>query len=123
MFDYRQGVKQEGIGSFRTLEEDGWTILEGTPEQSFRFDYGSPEQGPIVGIWSCTPGSFEKSSQPMNEFVNVYEGEIVGTVNDGDPVILNPGDSFFVPKGAKIRWEVRKTVSKYLMVCGDGPLG
>ncbi len=122
MFDYRQGVKQEGIEISRTLEEDGWTILDGKPEQSFRFDHGSPDNGPIVGIWHCTPGIFEQASQHFNEFVNVYQGEIVATLNDGESVMLKPGDSFFVPKGAKIRWEVRETVAKYLMVCGDGPL-
>ncbi len=122
MFDYRQGVKQEGIEISRTLEEDGWTILDGKPEQSFRFDHGSPDNGPIVGIWSCTPGTIEQASQHFNEFVNVYEGEIVATLNDDESVVLKPGDSFFVPQGAKIRWEIRQTVAKYLMVCGGGPL-
>ena len=121
-FDYRQGVSHEGIGPFPSLEESGWTILSGQPVQSVRVDYGGFEEGPLVGIWSCTPGTIEIESLPYNEFVTMYEGDVVATLNDGNPIALKPGDSFFVPKGGKIRWEIRQTVSKYLIISGSAPV-
>ena len=120
MSDYRQGWDQQGIAPYEALTDSGWTIISGEPEQSIRIDHGTFEEGPLVGIWSCTPGVMELAALPYNEYVTVYEGLVVATVDDGEAVALKPGDSYFVPKGAKIRWDVRETVSKYLLMCGTG---
>ncbi len=122
MSDYRQGRPQAGVAPLGDLETFGWTVVSGKPAQSGRFDYGSFETGPLVGIWSCTPGIIEMAAQPYNEFVTLYDGEVIATLNDGTPVHLKTGDSFFVPKGSKIRWDIRRTVFKYLLACGAGPL-
>jgi uncharacterized cupin superfamily protein len=122
MSDYRQGLKQTGIGAYHTLREDGWTVISGEPEQSVRIDHGTFEAGPLVGIWQCTPGVIEMGALPYNEFVTVYAGRVVATLNGNDPINLRPGDSFFVPAGATIRWDIRETVSKYLLICGTGPV-
>ncbi len=122
MSDYRQGRPQAGVLPLGDLESFGWTVVSGKPGHSGRFDYGSFETGPLVGVWSCTPGIIEMAAQPYNEFVTLYEGEVIATLNDGAPVPLKAGDSFFVPKGSKIRWDIRRTVFKYLLACGTGPL-
>ncbi len=122
MSDYRQGVKQLKIEPLGELEAFGWTVVSGKPTHAGRFDYGSFETGPLVGIWSCTPGIIEMASQPYNEFVTLFDGEVNATLNDGPPVALKAGDCFFVPKGSKIRWEIKRTVYKYLLACATGPL-
>ncbi|NIB38272.1 DUF861 domain-containing protein [Pseudomaricurvus alkylphenolicus] len=118
MIDYRQATVQQGIEPYLPLEEDGWEVLEGSPIQSMRFDQGSLENGPVLAIWRCTPGKIRKV-QPFNEFVTLFDGEVEATVN-GESQSLKPGDSYFVPKGATITWDVKKTVSKYLLACGEG---
>ena len=121
MNDYRQGLEQDGILTYQP-EGDDWRVVEGNPEQFIRIDNGTFEAGPVTGIWKCTPGIIEFDSLAYNEFVNVYEGVIAVRLNDGEETVLKPGDSYFIPKGAKVRYDVRKTVSKYLIVCGDGPV-
>ena len=122
MVDYRQGATQQGVESLGKLEDFGWTVVKGKPEHFGRFDFGSFETGPLVGVWSCTPGIIEMASQPYNEFVTLFDGEVVATLNDGTPVPLKAGDSFFVPKGSKIRWDIKRTVKKYLLACATSPL-
>ncbi len=122
MYAYKQGIEQRDIKPIRTLVEEGWRILDGAPVQSLRLDHGSIANGPVVGIWKCTPAIIEKEVQPANEFVTIYEGALAAAINDGPIVELAPGDSFFLPKGVKIRWEIRETAAKYLIVCGAGPL-
>src|SRR3546814_4804455 len=59
---------------------------------------------------------------PYNEFVTVFDGSVTSSLDGENPVSLRPGDSFFVPKGARIRWHIHETVSKYLVICGDSPV-
>jgi uncharacterized cupin superfamily protein len=121
-FDYRQGVAQDKVLPHHALEKDGWTVLSGAPRKSLRIDGGSPGSGPVVGIWSCTPGVIEMASLPFNEFVSLFGGKALVTVDNADPIEIKAGDSFFFPKGSAVRWDIRETVSKYMLVCGTGPV-
>src|SRR3546814_11621981 len=72
--DYRQGQNETGIATHQPLTADGWTIVDGAPEQAIRIDSGTFEMGPLVGIWRCTPGVIEMAALPYNEFVTVFDG-------------------------------------------------
>ena len=120
MTDYRQGLTHKNVEPHHELEKDGWTIVSGTPIKSLRIDHGTPANGPVVGIWSCTPGVIEMASLPFNEFVTIYQGRALLSLNGATPVELKPGDSFFVPKGSAVRWEIKETIAKYMLVCGTG---
>lgn len=120
--DYRLRAMQSGIEPYHPLEEDGWTIVSGSPVQSVRMDHGSFEAGPLIGIWACTVGIIEMAEMPYHEFFTVFRGKVVATLNGAAPVELNPGDTFYVPKGARIRWDVREDVGKYLLIAGTGPI-
>jgi hypothetical protein len=120
--DYRLATPQSGIAVYHPLEEDGWTIVSGTPVQSVRIDFGALEAGPMVGIWACTVGVIEIAALPYNEFLTVFRGVVVATLDSAAPVVLNPGDSFFVPRGSRIRWDIREDVAKYLVITGSGPV-
>ncbi|MDH4110882.1 MAG: cupin domain-containing protein [Gammaproteobacteria bacterium] len=120
--DYRQGSLQAGITPYHPLQEDGWTIVAGSPVQSVRMDHGSFETGPLVGIWACTVGVIEMPVLPYNEFVTVYRGRVIATLDDAAPVELKPGDSFYVPKGSRIRWDVQEDVAKYVLIAGTCPV-
>jgi uncharacterized protein len=122
MYDYRQSTVQSNIQPHHELTKDGWTIVSGEPKKSLRIDVGSAQEGPVVGIWSCTPGIIEMASLPFNEFVTLFAGKAMITVDNGEPVVIQAGDSFFFPKGCAIRWDIRETVAKYMVVAGTGPV-
>lgn len=119
MHDYRKSVNQLGVLPHHELEKDGWKILQGSPKKSLRIDSGAADSGPVVGIWSCTPGIIEMASLPFNEFVTIYQGAAVVTVN-GVAVNLEAGDSMFFAKGETVRWDIKETIAKYMLVCGSG---
>jgi uncharacterized cupin superfamily protein len=120
MYDYRRTTAQKNVVPHHELEKDGWKIVAGAPKKSLRIDHGSPGQGPVVGIWSCTPGVIEMASLPFNEFVTLYGGKALITVDGGEPTAIQAGDSFFFQKGAAVRWDIKETVSKFMLVCGNG---
>src|SRR3546814_8497895 len=47
--DYRQGQNETGIATHQPLTADGWTIVDGAPEQAIRIDSGTFKMGPLVG--------------------------------------------------------------------------
>ena len=122
MYDYRHGTKQTNIQPHHELTKDGWTIVSGDPKKSLRIDCGTPQEGPVVGIWSCTPGIIEMASLPFHEFVTLFQGKALITVDGAEPAEIKAGDSFFFPKGCAVRWDIRETVSKYMVVAGTGPV-
>ena len=58
---------------------------------------------------------------PYNQY-KVFRGKVLATLDDSAPVELNPGDGFYVPEGARIRWDVREDVAKYLLIAGTCPV-
>jgi len=60
------------------------------------------------------------ASLPFNEFVTLYGGKALITVDGGEPTEIQAGDSFFFQKGAAVRWDIKETVSKFMLVCGNG---
>jgi quercetin dioxygenase-like cupin family protein len=48
------------------------------------------------------PGGFTDGTHrhPAGAYVYVMQGSVIFAVDDGDPVVLNAGDSFFEPPGA-----------------------
>ena len=59
---------------------------------------------------------------PFHEFVTLFQGKALITVDGAEPAEIKAGDSFFFPKGCAVRWDIRETVSKYMVVAGTGPV-
>jgi hypothetical protein len=56
MQTYKQSSSQTGLEAWPDFEEGGDEVLEGSPQQSGRVDWGNIEGPLAVGIWECTPG-------------------------------------------------------------------
>jgi len=68
--------------------------------------------GVDVGVWECTPGGWAIVDRPNTETMMLLAGLVTITPADGDPVDLEEGDVFVLPKGWSGRWDVRETVRK-----------
>jgi len=83
MHTYKSDKQENGIEAWPPLPETfDITILEGTPTQAGRVDYGSLD-GPIVGgVWECTPGKFE-FNYTSDELATILDGEVKITDESG----------------------------------------
>ena len=111
MQSYNQSLDQTGLEPWPPFEEDGCEVLEGSPEQSGRIDWGSVEGPMAVGIWECTPGVI-RLVNPYSEFCTVTRGRVTVTDGDGNQVTFGPGDSFFIAQGEPSTWNVHEDFQK-----------
>lgn len=88
----------------------------GTPETSaISFFQG---HGVSVGIWECTPGGWSITDRKDTETIMLLAGRARITPLDGDPVELEEGDVFVLPRGWSGRWDVLETVRKLYVIAG-----
>ena len=65
-----------------------------------------------AGVWECTPGGWAIVDRPTTETMLLLAGQARITPADGEPVELEEGDVFVLPKGWSGRWDVLETVRK-----------
>jgi hypothetical protein len=89
------------------------------------FDSGDPQtsgisffegHGVSVGVWECTPGGWTIVDRPNTETMMLLGGVARITPADGEPVELEEGDVFVLPKGWSGRWDVLETVRKFYVI-------
>lgn len=89
----------------------GYRVIEGNPIASIRFDQGSSTSKHRLGIWICTPGSFQ-CTEKGNELQTILEGKLTLIDEDGLEYDFGPGDSIYTEKGETITWKISETVRK-----------
>jgi uncharacterized cupin superfamily protein len=94
----------------------GVTVLEGDPRARRRSIFERREDGRVlsVAIFACEPArtAFELEH---DEIVQVLEGEVEISLDDGSRVELGPGDVAVLPKGHRSEWWI-KTPFKELAI-------
>jgi uncharacterized cupin superfamily protein len=69
--------------------------------------------GVQVGVWSCTPGSWELLDRSDTETIRILAGRArLTNAADGSSVELGVGDVLVLPKGWSGRWEILEPVRK-----------
>ena len=86
-------------------------MLEGNPIASIRFDRGGGSTQHRLGVWRCTPGTFE-CTEKGDELQSILKGKLRLTFSDGSSHDLSPGDSIYTEKGEKVIWQILETVEK-----------
>jgi uncharacterized protein len=69
--------------------------------------------GAQIGIWECTPGTWQVVDKPDSETFFVIEGK--ATIADdasGQVAVVTAGDFVTIPKGWSGRWTVMETIRK-----------
>ena len=118
MTAYNKDIDQSGIAPYLSLTDVGWKILEGDPRQSIRVDHGAPDADHMVGLWRCTPGTFEVPSAPQNELMTIISGHVAVGLDDEAPMELVQGESVYIQKGQKVYFDIKETITKYFMATG-----
>ena len=70
----------------------------------------------LVGMWDSGALDSEMRPFPWYEFVQMLEGAVTITEEDGTPHIFKAGDAFFVPKGTVCSWKIDSYVKKFYAI-------
>jgi uncharacterized protein len=102
----------------RTDLED-WGALDeatGEPMRTAGLQLWADEAtGASSGIWECTAGP-SRWLLETNEFIQLVGGSMTVTVDDGEAVKINTGDSAFFPKGWSGTWDIHETLRKVYVI-------
>lgn len=92
--------------------EAGVGAIAGDPVEQTHEYYSSP--GRSSGVWECTTGTLLDDPHEEDEFCTVISGR-VGIVDNasGHEEIFTPGDSFFLPSGSRLTWNIYETLRKF----------
>ncbi len=69
-----------------------------------------------VGMWDSTAFESEMLPFPTYEFVQLLEGEVTITEENGTAHFFKAGDVFFVPMGTVCSWKVADYIKKYYSI-------
>ncbi len=69
-----------------------------------------------TGVWECAPCIEEIDNYPVNEMMTVISGSVTLTNENGDSETFTSGDSFFISKGAQIKWHITEKLRKFYMI-------
>lgn len=78
--------------------------------------YETKDESILAGVWTCAPSREVIDAYPVNEMMTVLGGSVSITNAAGEVEIFTKGDSFFIPKGAKVIWEITETLTKHYMI-------
>ena len=78
--------------------------------------FASDDKKTSVGVWECAPTIEEFDDYPDNEMITVISGSVRVTNENGDSETFTSGDTFFIAKGEKIKWEITEKLRKFYMV-------
>ena len=88
---------------------------EDKSERGYEF-FTSDDKKTAAGVWECAPCIEEFDEYPENEMITVISGSVTLTNESGESETFTSGDTFFIAKGAKIRWEITEKLLKFYMV-------
>ena len=95
-------------------------IVSGNPKRTTWNHFTSSSGEVSAGVWSSEVGSWRIEHGPaLDEFFFVVAGRVKVTGNDGQTVVIGPGESLVIPAGFKGVFEVIEPVTKhYVIVAG-----
>ncbi len=110
------GDATKGLATSTMVAKEDFTTEDQT-EQVHVF-HSDKETGVSAGVWVCAPCREEFDAYPVDEMMQILDGELVLTSPDGSAQTFVAGDTFFLRKGTPIVWEIKKTLHKYFMITG-----
>jgi|GEM_PF-383028 len=89
----------------------GYRVIDGDPIAEMRLDAGNSDSAHRLGIWRCSPGSFQ-CTEKGNELQTILSGSMSLVDESGTSHNYGPGDSFYTIKGQQVIWKIHETVTK-----------
>ena len=103
-------------GLAKTIELEAWgaisSAVDGPMETRGSETWRSPDQAVGTGIWECDAGTFTADFADGGEFIQVINGTMTCTADDGTVTELGPGDAMTFPQGWRGTWNVHTPLRK-----------
>jgi len=78
--------------------------------------YKTDDDSILTGVWESAPCREEIEAYPAHEMMTVLSGSVTLTDADGRSDTFIAGDTFFIPKGTKLTWEITETLRKFYLI-------
>lgn len=78
--------------------------------------YSGQDGSILCGVWESAPCREEIESYPAHEMMTVLAGSVTLTDEHGRSDTFAAGDTFFIPKGAKVTWHITETLRKFYLI-------
>ncbi len=99
------------------LENTEPFIIDGPKPLQRDYNYFTNDTDDMfVGMWDSAPFESKMAPFPSYEFVQLLEGEITITEEDGTVNVFKKDDCFFIPKGTVCSWKTTEYVKKYYTI-------
>ena len=108
----------EGLATGMQVKEDTapFEIQGNAPQQRINVLFTNDAGNFLVGMWDSEAFESEMKPFPQYEFVQLLEGEVSITEENGQSQTFKAGDAFFIPKGTVCSWKTDGYVKKYFAV-------
>jgi len=95
---------------------DPFEIRGDAPRQRDNILFTNDAGNMFVGMWDSTAFESELKPFPCHEFVQLLEGEVTITEQDGAEQKFKAGDVFFIPMGTVCSWKADGYIKKYYSI-------
>jgi uncharacterized cupin superfamily protein len=109
-----EGDPKSGMETTDAVPPEAFTT-EDKSERGYEF-FTAEGSSTAAGVWECAPCIEEFDAYPENEMITVISGTVKLTNDSGQSETYTSGDTFFIAKGAKIKWEITEKLLKFYMV-------
>ena len=105
------GAPTSGLQPVSEVQPEDFTTEDHTEIEHIFFTTG--DKSTWTGVWECAPCIEVIDSYPVNEMMTVISGSVTLTNENGDSETFTSGDTFFIAKGAKIKWHITEKLRKF----------
>ena len=119
-------IGRNGVG-LRPLEKCSVVppeaILSGFAEEMGDVHFESPDGSLVIGTWQATPYAENLVYPNGTEYSVILSGKVALTNPDGSVETFSAGESYVLPAGVPVRFEVLETMRKAYVLYTDKSAG
>lgn len=108
-------VSRDGVG-LAALEKCNVVppaaVLAGFADELGAVHFESPDKSVVIGTWQSTPYAENLSYPGGTEYSIILAGKVAITNPDGSVEAFEAGESYILPAGVEVRFEVLETMRK-----------
>ncbi|CAN1602219.1 cupin domain-containing protein [Pseudomonas sp. B21-028] len=99
-----------------SIPPDAEILISSTPQCRSHGMFVEEPTNLLIGVWDSTPYTRRSRPHKLHELMHLIEGSVTLQAADGSELVVNTGDTVFVPKGVPCAWKSTVYVRKFYAV-------